>query len=98
MATVNIKFFRPAVIQGATAVMSTNASTIDETISSTSSSQSTTNTSSGVNYVRVVSTGGNVWLKFGTSPTAVTGAGHLLIDGIPEFFYVEDGFKVAVVN
>ena len=98
MATVNIKFFKPALLQGAAALMSTNSSTIDETLTSSPVSQSTTNSATGTNYARVVASGGNVWLKFGTNPTAVTGTGHLLIEGIPEFFYVENGFKVAVVD
>ena len=98
MATVNVTYFKPAVLQGATAVYSVNSDATNEVITSSATSQSTTATATGKNYVRVVTTGGNVWLAFGTNPTAVTNTGRLLVDGVPEVYYLDDAWKVAVIN
>jgi len=98
MATVNVTYFRPSILQGATAVYSVNSDATNEVITSSATSQATTATATGKNYARVVTTGGNVWLAFGTSPTAVTNTGRLLVDGVPEVYYLDDGWKVAVIN
>ena len=98
MATVNVNFFRPALIQETTAVMGVSDN-VNEVFTSSGTSQATTATATvDRNYVRVVASGGNVYLAFAASPTAVTGTGHLLIDGIPEIFFLENGFKVALIN
>ena len=98
MATVNVNFFRPAVIQETTAVIGVSDN-VNEVFTSSGTSQATTATATADrNYVRVVASGGNVFLAFGTSPTAVTATGHLLIDGVPEVFFLENGFKVALID
>lgn len=98
MATVNVNYFRPAIVKDAAAVMGVSDN-VNQVITSSGVSQSTTGTATlDRNYVRVVATGGNVYLAFGVSPTAVTATGHLLIAGIPETFYLEDGHKVAIID
>ena len=98
MATVNVNYFRPAIVKDAAAVMGVSDN-LNYVLTSSGSSQATAlGATLDRNYVRVVATGGNVYLAFGTSPTAVTAAGHLLIAGIPETFYLEDGQKVAIID
>ena len=42
-------------------------------------------------------TGGNIWVAFGSNPTAVSGAGHLILDGeTREFSCAYDGEEVAI--
>jgi hypothetical protein len=99
MATVNIKFFRPDLLGEAVATYSENSTVVNEVITSSGTSQETTGSATNGNtHIRVVATGGNVWLTFGEDPTAVTATGHLLIEGIPEVFAVPAGYKVAVID
>lgn len=98
MATVNVKWFTPSVLAGATVVYGKDIFT-PETFTSNASSQSTTNAApDGVVLVRVVSYGGNVWLTIGSNPTAVSGQGTLLLDGLPEVFKLDKGDKLAIIN
>ena len=98
MATVNIKWFSPSVLSGATAVYGKDIYP-PETFTSSASSQATTNAApDGVVLVRVVSYGGNVWLTIGKNPTAVTNTGTLILDGLPEVFKLEKGDKLAIIN
>ena len=98
MSNVNIKFFRPHVIPGVTAVYGIDA--IDpETIVSSGTSQVTTSGAPDHNvFCRVASSGGDVWISIGASPTAVSGEGTLILDGIPEIFKLESGDKIAVID
>lgn len=99
MATVNVNFFRPAIVEDAYSAVMGVSDNLNYVFTSSGSSQATAaGASLDRNYVRVVATGGNVWLAFGLNPTAVTSTGHLLIAGIPEVFYVENGFKVALID
>lgn len=98
MATVNVNYFRPAIVKEAAAVMGVSDN-VNQVLTSSGTSQATSGSATGErNYVRVVATGGNVYLAFGAAPTAVTAQGHLLIAGIPETFYLEDGQKVAIID
>lgn len=46
---------------------------------------------------QVTVTGGNVWVAFGSNPTAVSGAGHLVLDGeTREFACSGDGEEIAI--
>lgn len=47
----------------------------------------------------VTASGGNVWVKFGASPTAAAGDDWLVVDGTTREFGVSvDGENVAVIN
>jgi hypothetical protein len=98
MATVNTMYFKPSTIEGAAAVIDP-VDAVTQTITSSASTQSTTGTATvGRNFVRVAASGGNVYLAFGTSPTAVTATGFLLLDGTSEVFHLADGWKVALID
>jgi hypothetical protein len=43
-------------------------------------------------------TGGNVWVKFGSNPTAAAGSGFLITDGQVREFKTQPSDKVAVIN
>ena len=46
---------------------------------------------------QVTVTGGNIWVAFGSNPTAVSGAGHLVLDGqTREFICATDGEEIAI--
>jgi hypothetical protein len=98
MATVNVKFFKPAIVKDSGVAMGPDIATPEVFTSSGTSQASTATSADGNTYIRVVSTGGNVWLAFDASPTAVTGAGTLIVDGVPEFFKLEAGHKVALID
>lgn len=94
MATVSVTFGRPAIIEGhATAIMSTTGART-ETVASGAAS---TNSAIKGDVVRVAVTGGNVYMKVGTAPTATT-SDILLLDGTVEYFQLQAGQKVAVLN
>jgi hypothetical protein len=98
MATVNIKFFRPAVIPGAGAAMGQDVATAEVFTSSGTTQPTTASAPDNNTYVRIASSGGNVYVAFGTAPTAVTGEGTLILDGVPEYFKLEAGHKVALID
>jgi hypothetical protein len=98
MATVNITYFKPAVIQETAAIIDP-VDAVPQSITSSGTSQSTTGTATaGRNYVKVSSSGGDVYLAFGTNPTAVTAVGFVILSGSSEIFHLQDGWKVAVIN
>jgi len=46
---------------------------------------------------QVTASGGKVWVAFGTNPTAVSGAGHLVLDGqTRDFICAADGEEIAI--
>lgn len=97
MATVNIMYFRPAIIKDSAAAIGAQIAT-PEVFTSSGTSQSTTATSDGKAVARVVASGGNIWIAIGTAPTAVTNTGILILDGVPEYFRLEAGQKIALIN
>lgn len=98
MATVSVTYFRPNLIRGGGAIIDT-LDYVAEVITSSATSQSTTATSTlGRSDIRIVASGSNVYLAFGTAPVAVTGTGIMLVDGAEVVFSLPTGFKVAVVN
>lgn len=56
-------------------------------------------TPNNTNHIRLVSTS-NCWVAFGANPTAAVGTSPsiLLIAGVPEYFWVFPGERVAVVQ
>lgn len=98
MATVNFKFFRAEIVGGVTAVFGVDAAP-PETKTSSGTSQSTTFAAQNdETFVRIVSSGGNVWVTFGESPTAVSGTGTLILDEYPDIFKLRKGDKIAVID
>lgn len=48
-------------------------------------------------FWQITVTGGNVWVAFGTNPTAVSGAGHLILDGeTRDFAVTAEGEEIAI--
>ena len=98
MAIVNIKFFRPVIVGGVTAVLGVDTKP-PESFTSSGTSQVTTSAAPGEDtYVRIAVTGGDVWITTGVSPTAITMTGTLILDGLPEVFKLQQGHKVALIN
>lgn len=99
MATVNIKFFRAAILNGGNGAAIGADLATPEVFTSSSSSQSTTASAPDNNtYVRIVSTGGDVWITRGENPTAVTNSGDLIVNSVPEYFKLEAGHKIALID
>lgn len=98
MAIVSITYFRPSLVNDAAAVISAS-DMVNEIITSSATSQSTTATATeNRKFVRVVASGGAVYMKVGASPTAVNGEGMLLADGAVEYLELQTGHKVAVID
>ena len=50
-------------------------------------------------YWLITVSGGNVWVKFGTNPTAASGDDHLILDGQIDTYAVTEGSqKIAVID
>ena len=97
MATVGVTFFRASTIEESAACIEAQ-DMVSQVITSSGTSQASTATATASrNYVRI-GTSANVYLAFGTAPTAVTATGYLLLAGTSEVFRVPDGWKVAVID
>lgn len=94
MATVTVTFFRPAKFDGFGVI---GEITSTESITSSGTSQQSTVTSGKGEICRVVSSGGNVHVLTGANPTADSDD-LLLIDGIPEYFSLEEDDVVALID
>jgi hypothetical protein len=72
--------------------------TMDSTASSVASTISAPpGTEAGFFNWTIVARGGDVWVNFGTNPTAGEGVGHLITAGVPRSFTATAaGQKVAV--
>jgi hypothetical protein len=46
----------------------------------------------------VTASGGNVWVLFGSNPTAVAESGYLILDGQTREFGAKSSQKVAVID
>lgn len=98
MATVGVTFFRTSIIEESAACIEAQ-DMVSQVFTSSASSQATTATATASrNFVRVGASGGNVYLAFGTAPTAVTATGYLLLAGTSEVFHLPDGYKVAIID
>jgi hypothetical protein len=70
-----------------------------QAITTSGSSQASTITAKQGDQCRVTVTGGNVYIAFGASPTAVSTTGYLLLDGDKDYFgALNAGDKVAVID
>lgn len=98
MATVNIKFFRPAILQSHGVAIGADVATPEVKTSSASSQSTTASAPDSNTYIRITSTGGNVWITTGLAPTAVTNTGTLVLDGVEYFTKLETGHKVALID
>jgi len=98
MATVSITYFRASIVRGGASVID-GSDYVAEVITSSASSQSTTATATlNRNFIRVTPSGGNIYIAIGTSPTAVTGSGIMVVDGTTEVFNLPVGYKIAIIN
>ncbi len=79
MATVAINFESPANV-GGTSVFNAYPRK-SESVTSSGTSQQTTITALANEAATITSTGGNVWVKAGQSPTAAAGDNTLVLDG-----------------
>lgn len=97
MATVNVAFCKVSDFNGTAVANSENI--IGESITTSGSSQQSVGSGTASHrVVRVSVTGGNIWISIGASPTAAAGNEILLIDGSTEYYAVNIGDKVAVIN
>lgn len=67
-------------------------------MTSSGTSAATTIASDNGSYICRIATTGNIWVKFGTSPTAEAGGDFLMTEGSYEYFNVPAGYKVAVID
>jgi len=96
MATLNVVFAR-AVERSAQVISGIpNSAT---SITTSASSQTSSNSAGNEHVCQLTVTGGSVWVKFGAAPTAAAGSDFLLADGqTREFGHLPAGTKVAVIN
>ena len=73
---------------------------VSESITSSASSQQSTNTFLAGEHVTVTASGGAVWVAFGANPTAAAGTTHLVTDGQTRAFFnrTTDQAKVAIID
>ena len=96
MATLNVVFAR-AVER--TAQIIAGIPSKAESITTSGTSQASTNAAGNEDCCQLTVTGGNVWVKFAAAPTAAAGSDYLLIDGqTREFGHLPALTKVAVIN
>lgn len=72
---------------------------VAEEITSSATSASSSNASpSGTGFCVITVSGGDVWVKFGSAPTAAAGSDWLILEGQTRDFKVAKGTKVAVID
>jgi len=70
-----------------------------ETITSSGTSQATTLAAANeFQFFEIVATGGNVWIKAGTAPTAAESDDRLVLDGERVHLAAKTGHKIAVID
>ncbi|KAA3504602.1 hypothetical protein DXM27_05150 [Rhizobium rhizogenes] len=69
------------------------------TSSASSQTASVTAPSDGKQYYWIITaSGGNVWVTFGSNPTAVAGTTYLIVDGTTRDFAASAAQKCAVID
>lgn len=94
MATVTVTYFTPAEYEGFGVI---GEITNTEKITSSASSQQSTNAAVAGELVRVASSGGAVHVLVGANPTADTND-LVLPDGGVEYFACNAGDEVAIID
>lgn len=94
MATVTITYFKPAEYEGFGIMGEIDAT---ETITSSGTSQQSTDSALPGNIVRIASSGGAVHAIVGNNPTADTDD-PLVTDGNVEYFQCNSGDKAAIID
>lgn len=69
-----------------------------EAITSSGSSQQSTGVAQGGEIWSITVSGGNVWVRMGSNPTAAAGDDWLLVDGTTRDFEASANEKVAVID
>lgn len=96
MATLNVVFTRALEGSAQTVAGIPNNAT---SITTSASSQTSSNAAVNETVCILTVTGGSVWVKFGAAPTAAAGSDWLLTDGSTrDFGHLPAGTKVAVIN
>lgn len=73
--------------------------TAKQVITSSAASQQTTITAGNSDVCQITASGGKIWAKFGTNPTASVGNDWLILDGqTREFGLISPGDKVAIID
>lgn len=97
MATVGIAF--AAAMDGTAPVLAGQPIASEAVTSSAASQQATSTAPASPSVCSITSSGGAIWVAFGTNPTAVAGTGYLIPDGATrEFGRLAPGWKVAVID
>lgn len=98
MATVNVCFMPASVVKDLSTVGASSQVT-SEAVTSSATSQATTITASNGDHVcRIAVSGNDVWVKFGPTPTAASASDILMLAGSVEYFDINEGDKVAVMD
>lgn len=96
MATVAVAF--TLAMDGPAPVVAAVPGSV-QSITSSGTSAASTITAGNDEICQITATGGNVWVKFGSAPTAAAGSDYLILDGqTREFGFVPPGAKVAVID
>lgn len=94
MATVTVTFFQPSKYDGFGVIGEISGT---EDITSSGTSQQSTNNADSGDIVRVASSGGAIHAKVGNNPTATTDD-PILTDGGVEYFQCNEGDEVAIID
>lgn len=96
MATVQITF--GAAMDGIAPVVAAVPRAAED-ITSSGTSQASAITAQRGEKCQITASGGAIWVKFGSAPTASAGNDHLITDGSTrEFGFLETGWKVALID
>lgn len=99
MATVGLAFCRVDSVQGGVSAIVSQTDVESEAITSSATSTTSTNAADdGKRVARVAVTGGDVWVTFGSAPTAASGTTFLMTDGSVEYFAISKSDKLAVID
>lgn len=101
MATVHITLgtAQGRALTGSTLQIPDSVERAAQTMTSDSGSDQSTLEAVQGEIWTVVAVGGSVWAKFGSSPTAASGTGHLIPEGVPRSFNaLAAGEKIAIVD
>lgn len=101
MATVHITLgtAQGRALTGSTLQIPDSVERAAQTMPSDSGSDASTITAVQGEVWTVVALGGSVWAKFGATPVAESGTGHLIPEGVPRSFNaVATGEKIAIVD
>lgn len=98
MATVNIVYIEANEITDYSSVISLDKVIASFNITSSALSQATSTAATKNQLALIVVSGGNVWAKAGSAPTASAGNDLLCINGTVTPVTIASGDKIAVID